>query len=160
MEFGKPNRFTAMSGARKISNVLLVEDCPDDVLFMTKALAKIGYPAERVVAVENGAEAIAFLERKADYADVARFPTPDIILTDLKMPIVNGLELVRWIKQNPDFKTIPTMVLTSSAHRPDVKQAFADGANAYLQKPSSFQELEKVLSQSFDFWNQNELPEN
>lgn len=144
---------------RKIRTILIAEDTEDDVLLLKRTLNKVGYNSADMHFVADGAEAINFLEGKEQYADRSKFQAPDFILTDLKMPKLGGLEMIRWVKQHPRYKTVPTVVLSSSGEKNDVQTAFAEGANGYLKKPNAFDKLQEMIARNFQFWEQNEFPQ-
>jgi CheY-like chemotaxis protein len=138
--------------------LLLAEDDPDDVLLFQQALSRVS----KNVMIHNcpdGAEAMEYLKGTGIYADRAKFPMPRAIVTDLKMPRCDGLELLEWIKNHPEMQIIPTIVFTSSIHDSDVKRAFKAGANAYFQKPTSFDELIQVVRVNFEYWSACRLPQ-
>ena len=129
----------------------MIEDDPNDVLLIRRALIKceIRHP---VHVVENGEKAMAYLTGAGGYSDRASFPLPGLILTDLKMPRMNGIELLRWLKGHADYKVIPTIVLTSSMESSDIRQAYLLGANSYLVKPANFEDLRILVRTVFDYW--------
>jgi CheY-like chemotaxis protein len=137
--------------------ILLVEDEENDVLLLKRALKKNGI-SNQLEAVGNGQDAIDYLLRIRPYEDRARSPYPDVIITDIKMPKKNGLELLQWIKDNPVYRVMPTMVLTSSKDEKDIKQAFYLGANAYFVKPVIFDDLVTLVRRIYDFWSLSEVP--
>jgi two-component system response regulator len=102
--------------------------------------------------VEDGSQAIDYLLGEKIYADRVAHPFPNILLLDLKMPLVSGFEVLKWIQDHPDYRVIPTIVLTASADTRDVKHAFCLGANAYLCKPSSFQTFVEMVGRMLAFW--------
>src|SRR6476660_4981631 len=93
--------------------ILLVEDRADDILLVQKAFAK-GDINNPLVVVRDGEEAMAYLTGEGRFSNRAEYPLPDLILLDLKMPRVDGFELVKWIRRQPGFANIPVVVLTSS----------------------------------------------
>jgi len=137
--------------------ILLAEDDPKDAQLTTRALAESHAPSP-VIIVRDGAEALDFLHGRA--ADCERSGTrPCVVLLDLKMPKVNGLEVLREIKTDPKLKTIPVVMLTSSRHERDVTESYQLGANAYVVKPVSFDEFRSALREVGSFWSVlNELP--
>jgi CheY-like chemotaxis protein len=141
---------------RKLS-ILLVEDDPHDVFFIRRALEKAA-PGHTLRAVSNGAEAIDYLHAKSPFQNRLEFPPPNVILTDLKMPQMDGFELLRWLQAHEDCAVIPTIVLSSSAMESDVKQAYRLGANAFLRKPTSVHDLASLLSLTCEFWWNCERP--
>lgn len=131
--------------------ILIVEDDPNDVLLMKRALAKTGIDNPAQV-VPDGERAVEYLTGTGPYADRQKFPFPGLILTDLKMPRMSGIELLKWLKHNPHYRVIPTIVLTSSMEKSDIQQSYFYGANSYLVKPGSFEELQKMMSTIFEYW--------
>jgi CheY-like chemotaxis protein len=131
--------------------ILIADDDENDVLILTRALKKIGI-GNPVRAVEDGVEAIAYLKGEGKYQDRTAFPLPGLIITDLKMPKVNGFEFLQWQKTQPTFSAIPSIVLSGSALRADITRAYELRANCYLQKPGTAAEFERMLQVLFDFW--------
>ena len=86
------------------------------------------------------------------------FPFPRMLILDLKMPLLTGLDVLRWIRGHPNCSVIPTLILTTSAHERDVSEAYRVGANAYLVKPGSFDELVSLLKLMGEFWGRCQLP--
>ena len=132
-------------------NILLVEDDPNDVMLIRKAVQKSlsGIP---LAVVSNGQEAIDYLKGEVPYADRALHPLPDIVLLDLKMPLMNGFEVLRWIRLHPVLKRLPVIILTGSVHDSDARLAYEMGANSYVIKPTDFNELVKTMEVLTDFW--------
>lgn len=137
--------------------ILIVEDEESDVLFLKRAFAKAGVP-NPVQAVGNGEEATEYLQGKGRFADRAAYPFPRVIITDLKMPQMGGLQLLRWLDEHPEHRVIPTIVFTASASQADVNEAFRLGAGAYIVKPVEFRELERVAKIIADYWRLSLLP--
>lgn len=131
--------------------VLLVEDNPRDVRLTQRAFAQAGLPHDLRI-VRDGDEALAYLQREGVYGDPSGAPRPDVILLDLNLPRMGGDELLRHLKQDPHFKQIPVIVLTTSGRSDDVRQAYEDGANAYLLKPVEFARFTEVIEQLGKFW--------
>jgi CheY-like chemotaxis protein len=113
--------------------ILLVEDSEDDVFFMRRAFKEAGL-TERLEVVWNGEEAINYLGGIAEYADRTRFPLPKFVFLDLKMPIMNGFDVLSWLRDQTHLN-IPVAVLSSSPEEQDMKRARALGAACYLIKP-------------------------
>jgi CheY-like chemotaxis protein len=93
-----------------------------------------------------------YLSGNGEYADRKRFPLPCLMLLDLKLPRVMGLEVLKWVREQPELKTIIVIVLTSSRLEPDVEMAYQLGVNAYLVKPSSPPELREMATGIKQFW--------
>lgn len=137
--------------------LLIAEDEPHDVEFLRRAFRKTGCPW-LLRSVENGEEAISYLMGQGRFSDRQEYPQARLLITDLKMPHMNGLELLRWLQAHPDFKQLPTLVLTSSVSRSDVQAAYQLGARGYLVKPNGLEALEKLARAITDFWSLSLLP--
>lgn len=112
-------------------DVLLVEDDPGDVLMVQEVFEDHGLEGHLDV-VTDGAEALAFLRREAPFADARR---PDVVLLDLNLPKMGGREVLEAVKGDPDLRSIPVVVLTTSSAEEDIVRAYAAHANAYVTKP-------------------------
>jgi len=135
------------------SPILLVEDNPLDLDLTLRAFAlqKLTNPIQ---VARDGEEALAFMQ-KWENGD----PRPIVILLDINLPKVNGLEVLQVIKAHPDFKTIPVVILTTSAESSDVKTAYALGANSYIVKPVDFEKFIDVAKQIELYWSVLNNPE-
>ncbi len=131
--------------------ILLVEDEENDAKLLQMAFKKNGI-LNPVHWTKDGLEATAYLNGEGAYANRELYPFPEVLILDLKMPRMNGLELLAWMRDHPDFKVIPTIVMTSSLQDPDIKTAFELGANTYMIKPSSFPELAKMVQLAHEYW--------
>lgn len=131
--------------------ILIVEDNPDDAELAIRALRK-HHLANQVIHLNDGAEALDFLYGTGEYTgrDITR--VPKVILLDLKMPKINGLEVLERIKAIQHTKMIPVVILTSSAEDPDVKKAYELGANSYIVKPVAFNSFAKIISDLGMYW--------
>jgi two-component system, chemotaxis family, response regulator Rcp1 len=128
--------------------ILLVEDNPADVRLTMEAL-KEGRLLNHVSVAEDGVEALAFLRQKGKYADEAR---PDLILLDLNLPKKDGREVLAEIKEDPELRHIPVVVLTTSTAEQDVLRTYDLHANCYISKPVDFEQFIKVVKSVGDFW--------
>ncbi len=137
--------------------ILLLEDEPHDVFFIKRALEQVA-KGHVLRSVENGEEAIQYLRGEGQFADREAFPFPNLILTDLKMPRMNGFEFLEWIRHHQDCSVIPTIVLSSSAIESDVRRAYEIGANAYVRKPASMEDLVKMIKLTWEYWQMCERP--
>ena len=131
--------------------ILLVEDNLNDAELTMRALRKSKI-ANKVIHVKDGASAIDFLFGKGEYSDRDTSIRPKVILLDLKMPKVDGLEVLKLIKGNDLTKTIPVVVLTSSKENPDIELSYALGANSYIVKPVDFDGFMKAVSELGLYW--------
>lgn len=135
----------AMATAPAAPTLLLVEDSEDDVILFRRTLRKSGVEVSLHV-VEDGRLALHYLEGSGPYSDRQRFPLPDVVLLDLKLPHVHGLDVLRWIRARPEFQTLCVVILTSSAEPSDVETAYGCGAHAYLTKAVSAETLQELFS--------------
>ena len=131
--------------------VLMVEDSEGDAELAIRALSKRGL-ANHLIWVKDGAEALDFLFTRGAYAGRAGAEAPKVILLDLKMPRVNGLEVLRQIKSDERTKGIPVAVLTSSTEEVDLDECYKLGVNSYVSKPVEFDEFAKVVSKLGMYW--------
>src|SRR5688572_29720942 len=131
--------------------ILLIEDNEDDVFLMKRAVkgAKIKNP---LLVVEDGQQAVEYLAGKGKYADRENFPFPAVVFLDLKLPIRTGLEVLEWIRQQPALENLVVLVLTSSNEPSDLKRAYALGANSYLVKPPTADQLLDLASAFKWYW--------
>jgi len=132
-------------------DILLVEDNPQDAELTVRALKKRNF-ANRLFVVENGAEALDFIFCRGKYAQREFVHPPKVVLLDLKLPKVNGLEVLRAIKSAERTRTIPVVMVTSSGEDPDIKSAYELGANSYVVKPVEFDAFSEVMSQVGFYW--------
>ena len=139
--------------------ILLVEDEENDVFFFKRAAKLVGM-TELVHVAEDGQQAIDYLKGTGAYANRAQFPLPRLVLLDLKLPYVMGLDVLKWIRAQPEFKTVIVIVFTSSKLAPDIDTAYRLGANSYLVKPSTPGRLQEMLVVIKQYWlDLNEPPQ-
>ncbi len=143
---------------RQNKTLLVAEDDVNDQLFIQRAWKKIS-PDAHLQLVENGLEAIAYLDGIGKYSDRQKFEFPTMILTDLKMPFADGFEVIKYLRNNPEWGVIPTIIFSASSDTNDIKTAYRVGANAYLIKPSNPKDLESMLQALHDFWVRVEVPQ-
>jgi two-component system response regulator len=142
--------------------ILLVEDNPDDIKLTQRAFnkSKIAEKISLEVAI-NGEEALDFLFGKGLYSHRNKKLIPVVILLDLNLPRINGLQVLERIRSDERTKLIPVIVLTSSKEQQDVKKAYALGANSYIRKPVDFEKFSEVAQQLGLYWVElNEAPPN
>lgn len=123
--------------------ILLVDDSQDDIILIIRAFGRAGLK-HRIQAVTSGIEAMGYLQGEAPYGDRLRYPFPDLVLLDIKMPMTDGFDVLRWIRRQSAFGKLCVVMLTSSDEIRDVNLAYQLGANSFLVKP-------------LDFWNASEL---
>jgi CheY-like chemotaxis protein len=131
--------------------ILLAEDEEDYVLLIKHAFLQAKIPNPLYV-VWNGQEAIAYLMGAGAYSNRAEYPLPDLFLLDLKMPRVNGFEVLEWLREQPSLAALRVLVLTSSEDLRDVNRAYQLGANSFLVKPLDFQDVVQLSRLIQDFW--------
>lgn len=133
-----------------LKRILLVEDNAHDVELTLVALEEHNL-ANEVVVTHDGAEALDYLYRRGQFA-MRSAGNPAVILLDLKMPKVDGLEVLRKIKSDPELKAIPVVMLTSSREERDLVMSYNLGVNAYVVKPVNFQEFVDAVKELGFFW--------
>ncbi|MEG4046412.1 response regulator [Microcoleus sp. Pol17_C1] len=140
--------------------ILLVEDNPVDILLMQRAFRNETFANTSLQIVRDGDAAVFYLNGDGEYSDRDRYPLPAIILLDLKLPRRSGHEVLVWLRQQPELKRLPVVMLTSSRQTPDVKRAYDLGVNSYLVKPVGFASLLEMMQSFNEYWlNYTELPE-
>ncbi|MEG4806813.1 response regulator [Microcoleus sp. F8-D3] len=144
----------------KTQTILLVEDNPVDILLMQRAFRNETFANTSLQIVRDGDAAVFYLNGDGEYSDRDRYPLPTIILLDLKLPRRSGHEVLIWLRQQPELKRLPVVMLTSSRQTPDVKRAYDLGVNSYLVKPVGFASLLEMMQSFNEYWlNYTELPE-
>lgn len=139
---------SCLAGTR-IIRILLVEDDPADQKLVKAAFSRAKIPNDLSI-TSSGEEALDFLGRKGRYGPET--PRPDIILMDLNMPGMGGMEFLRRVKQEPRLSTIPIVVLTSSEAEEDIQATYQHHVNAYVTKPVGLNEFDKVIERLEGFW--------
>ncbi|RJS82817.1 response regulator [Methanophagales archaeon] len=123
--------------------ILLVEDTEDDILIVERALKK-GMLRSRLFVARDGEEALDFLYNRGDYADEKRYPKPDIILLDLRLPKLDGIDVLKRIRSDEKLKDIPVVVFTSSDRDVDIIKTYEDGVRGYIVKSAFIQKTVKM----------------
>ncbi|MBF0102592.1 MAG: response regulator [Desulfobacterales bacterium] len=140
------------------SIILLVEDNPDDVLLTLRALKKSKI-RNKIVVVKDGEEAIDFLFYTGKYKDRNPNEKVQVVLLDLKLPKIDGLEVLRMIREDARTKNLPVVILTTSKEQSDMIRGYELGANSYIRKPVDFQQFVEAVGQLTLYWVVlNELP--
>jgi len=131
----------------------LVEDNPDDILIAERALkdAKI---INKLWIAKDGQEALDFLQHKRQYEDVSISPTPGLILLDINLPRMNGLEVIKNIKEDPELKKIPVVILTVSKRDEDIVKGYKYGCNSFIQKPLNFEKFVEIIKLIGLYWGE------
>jgi len=131
--------------ARSVT-ILLVEDEPNDAVLAQIALQRI-IPGVSLPVVSDGIQAVEYLKGSGLYADRSLYPFPDVVLLDLKLPLLDGFEVLRWIRQQPELKFLPVIGLTGSLRNEDTKLACEAGANLCVLKAQGFRRLAELVMQ-------------
>ena len=137
--------------------ILLVEDDPNDVWLVKHAFLNAGI-VNPLRIVNDGQEAVDYLKGSGAFSDRDAFPLPKLVLLDLKMPRLNGFDVIEWMRHHQPWKVTPIIVLSSSALSQDVNRAYELGANAYMVKPADYRALERLFRTIADFWNAGITP--
>ena len=144
----------------KTTTFLLVEDDPNDATLLAMEFRKC--PAQiRLLTVGDGQQAMDFLDGLGAYSDRERYPLPDVILLDLKMPRINGFEFLEWLRGRSarHLRLIPVVVMSSSGLKEDVDRAYALGANSYMVKPIEWRPFRERVKALGIYWSEHvEVP--
>lgn len=146
---------TAAPSSIQPCDVLLVEDSYDDVFFVKRAWQTHGEPYQ-LVHVTDGDKARAYLMREDEFAAAPQLPLPRLIVSDLKMPRWDGMQLLRWLRSQPKFSKLPFVMLSSSPRETDISNAYAAGANAYFVKPRTLTGFMQLLAELRHFWSETQ----
>jgi CheY-like chemotaxis protein len=131
--------------------ILLVEDNLQDIEITRRALAK-GRVGNELMVVRDGEEALDYLHRRGKFQDPNASPRPGMILLDLNLPKVGGLEVLQQIKKDESLKAIPVIVLTVSQREQDIVRSYDLGVNTYIQKPVEFENFMRVINTVHEYW--------
>lgn len=131
--------------------ILLVEDNPYDVEITKRAFEK-GKIRNTLYVVRDGQEALDFLYHQGGYTDESKAPRPGLILLDIRLPKIDGLEVLRRLKADPDFRKIPVIMLTVSDSDEDISKSYDLGANSYIVKPVEFDKFVEAMKSLYLYW--------
>jgi CheY-like chemotaxis protein len=134
-----------------VVEILLVEDNPEDIELTLRALKKSKL-ANTIVVAEDGEEALDFIFARGKYSERSTICSPKVILLDLKLPKISGIEVLKEIKKDPRTSIIPVVILTSSTQEVDIEESYKLGANSYIVKPVNFENFIQSLRQMNDYW--------
>lgn len=137
--------------------ILIVDDNPRDITLFQAALENCGIKWPVQIA-PHSQQAIAYLRGDGAFTDRGTHPLPSIVFTDLNMPVSDGFELLSWLKDHPEQRQMPVVVLTTSRMENDIRRAYTLGAHSYMVKPVNFDELERMMRLAFDYWAICERP--
>jgi two-component system response regulator len=135
----------------RLVEILLVEDNPSDVQLTLHALERHKL-TNRIHVVRDGVEALDFLFSTGQYADRAAERNPRVVLLDLKLPLIDGMEVLRRMKEDARTRTIPVVVLTSSREERDIVESYQLGVNSYIVKPVDFEQFAEAVRQLGFYW--------
>ena len=135
----------------KEADILLVEDNPDDAEMTIRSLRKVNL-AHNLFHVEDGQEALDYLLARGKFAGRDTGLQPKVVLLDIKMPRVDGIEVVRQLKSNELTKSIPIVIMTSSGEEKDMLDSYRLGVNSYVVKPVNFESFAKAVSELGLYW--------
>jgi len=130
---------------------LLVEDSETDAILIRRAFVK-GNIVNPLQVVTNGDQASAYLKGEGAFSNRREYPLPDLVLLDLKLPGIDGFQVLRWIRQQPELKALRVVVLTSSDRIQDVNLAYQLGANSFLVKPVDFERFVEISQALKGYW--------
>jgi len=140
------------------ATILVVEDDPNDQFLIVQAFKKIGV-TDPIQIVGGGTEAIAYMMGEGKFSDRQKYAYPTFIITDLKMPKGDGFTVLEFLKGNPQWKVIPTIVLSASTDLDDIKKSYMLGASSYHVKPQSHEDLRNHLAVINAYWMSCQVPE-
>ena len=140
-----------MAAEAKMTKILLVEDNPDDIEITRRALKEAKVINELWV-VRDGQEVLDYLYRRNAYQDAASSPRPGLILLDINLPKMNGLQVLEKIKSDPALQGIPTVVLTISRRDEDILKGYKHGCNSFIQKPVEFEKFVEAVKLIGLYW--------
>jgi CheY-like chemotaxis protein len=132
-------------------DILIVEDEPAHAELTRRAIRKAGN-ANRIFIVSDGEEAFDYLYHRGKYEDKTKYPLPGLILLDIKLPGIDGIEVLKKIKEDDLLKRIPVIMLTTSEREEDIARSYNHYANSYLTKPVGFKEFEEKIMQFEFYW--------
>ncbi len=133
------------------ANILLVDDDMEDRMLSKRALKKHQL-INHVNEVTNGEELLQYLKNEGDFTDASKYPTPDLILLDINMPKMTGLEALKEIRNDENLRTLPVVILTTSSADKDIIESYDLGVNSYITKPVTFKGFSNALTQMSDYW--------
>lgn len=131
--------------------ILMADDDEDDRLLARDAM-KEAHVLNNFICVDDGVELLDYLRREGKYTDAARFPMPSLILLDLNMPRMDGIEALTVIKNTPELRTIPVIILTTSRAEEDMLRVYNLGAASYISKPVTFEKLVELMQSLGRYW--------
>jgi CheY-like chemotaxis protein len=134
--------------------VLVVEDNPDDIRILRRALSRNALVLIAHIA-RDGQEALNYLLHEGEYKEGDPEPPPDLILLDLNLPRVNGIEVLKRVRSSDSLSSIPVVMFTSSSREEDVTSSYKSGTNTYIQKPVEFEDYQRAIAVLEEYWAQH-----
>jgi DNA-binding response OmpR family regulator len=132
-------------------HILVAEDDPTDAFFFQRAFKRAGLPVA-LHFVRDGQEVIDYLQGTGPFADRTAYPLPQLVLLDLNMPRLNGFDVLEWVRRQSGFSSLQVVIFSSSDEAKDINRAYGLGANWYLVKPHSMDELTALVGRFKKFW--------
>lgn len=132
-------------------HILVAEDDPTDAYFFERAFKRAGLPV-MLHFVRDGQEVIDYLQGAGQFIDRTAHPLPQLVLLDLKMPRLDGFEVLEWVRKQPGFNALQVVIFSSSGEPENINRAYGLGANWYLVKPHSIEELTALVGRFKKFW--------
>jgi CheY-like chemotaxis protein len=137
--------------------ILIAEDDPNDLELLRHVVTDHGVEVD-FQSAHDGEQVVNYLRGEGQFADRDVHPLPDIVVLDLKMPRMNGFEVLQWLRQEPGLTRIPAVVLSGSGLEADIEEAYRLGANTYFTKPGQLAELRKIIGALIDYWRRSQRP--
>ena len=137
--------------------VLIADDDANDRMLIEMAIKRDKVPTE-TREVHDGEQVIEYLRGEGNYSDRIVYPFPDLLLLDLKMPRMDGLAVLEWVRNHPEYAFLPTIMLSGSGLEIDVQEAHKRGGKAYFTKPADFRELEELVRVVAEHWSKAQRP--
>lgn len=137
--------------SRKRINILMAEDSTDDRMLMKRALQE-SHLLWHLYMVEDGEQLLDYLYHRHEYKDLTKAPRPDLILLDVYLPKINGMEALQVIKADPTLRRIPIVMMTASKSENDIRRCYELGASSYLAKPMTFELLVEAVNTLGQYW--------
>jgi CheY-like chemotaxis protein len=141
--------------------MLLAEDSQNDIELFKHAVQRSAAENHVEIHLEitrDGAEAIDYLSGEGIFGDRAAYPFPDIVVLDLKMPRLSGLDVLKWLKRHEKYRRIPKILLSGSAEECDIEEAYRLGVNTYFQKPAKLEDLRELIHLMIAYWAHTQRP--